>query len=400
MSKWKYFDHQIDISNKAYQILKSNGLVYLSLEERVGKSGIALRVCEMSVLQNFLVITKKKALDGWNEHIQNLDLKKNYTIINYHSLHKLGKDNFDLVIVDEAHAYLSKYPKPGTIWKDVAKLTKHKPIIYLSATPSAQGYSLLFHQFALSDWSPWRHYSNFYKWFNVYGVPRTRFIGGKQFKVYDDTKEDLVRKDIDHLFISYTRQELGFEHEPNDVIHFVELNESTKSRYKYLENDNYLLLEEGVEILAESPMSLMTKLHQIEGGTIKFEEQSYTLGNTEKISFIKEKFGDTEDMVIFYHYKQEEKLLKENFKKAIILQATSFAEGVDLSMYTHLIVYSMNFSTAQYTQRRARQANMKRDKAIDVHFILVKGGISEQVYTTVAVNKKNFVNSYYMRGLL
>ena len=59
------------------------------------------------------------------------------------------------------HAYLSKYPKVGEIHKSVAKFTKDKPIIYLSATPSAQGYSLLYHQFSLSNWSPWRHYNNF-----------------------------------------------------------------------------------------------------------------------------------------------------------------------------------------------------------------------------------------------
>ena len=60
----------------------------------------------------------------------------------------------------------------------------------------------------------------------------------------------------------------------------------------------------------------------------------------------------------------------------------------------------MNFSTAQYTQRRARQANMNRKTAIKVHFILVKGAISEQVYNTVAINKKNFVDKYYVRGIL
>ena len=69
-------------------------------------------------------------------------------------------------------------------------------------------------------------------------------------------------------------------------------------------------------------------------------------------------------------------------------------------MYEHLVIYSMNFSTSQYTQRRARQANMKREQIINVHFILVKGGISEQVYKTVAINKSNFVDKYYERGLL
>lgn len=397
----KPYKHQEDISKQAYEILKQNGLVYLAMEERTGKTLTAILTCELSnVIQNVLVITKKKALTGWEETLNAYKHRtKNYICVNYHGLHKLDKIKPDLVIIDEAHAYLSKYPVPGEIFKSVAKLTKGKPIIYLSATPSAQGYSLLYHQFKLSDWSPWRHYSNFYKWFEVYGIPRTRFIGGKQFKEYNNTHEHLVKADVNHLFISYTRKDLDFKHEPNDVVHFVELSEDTRNLYKRLETDNVLDLD-GVEVVADTPMSLLTKLHQIEGGTIKYEEASLELSNREKIDYIINQWGDIEDLVIFYHYKQEEKLLKKYFKKAQILQASSFAEGVDLSMHEHLVVYSMNFSTSQYTQRRARQANMKRDTEINVHFLLVKGGISEQVYVTVAVNKCNFVDKYYTRGLI
>ena len=396
----KPYQHQIDISKEAFSILKQQGLVYLAMEERTGKTLTSILVCERSeVVKKILVITKKKALDGWLDTIAKYKPRQEYTVINYHSLHKLGAQRFDLIIIDEAHAYLSKYPKVGELWKDVAKYTKGRPIIYLSATPSAQSYSLLFHQFKLSDWSPWRHYSNFYKWFEVYGIPRTRFIGGKQFKEYNGTKTDLVERDIANLFISYSRKELGFEHEPNDVCHFIELSEQTKAIYKVMENDSLLNIKD-LTVVADTPMSLLTKLHQIEGGTIKFEDNSVEIDSREKIDYILNTWGDIEDLVIFYHYKQEEKLLNKFFKKAKILQAISFAEGVDLSMYEHLVIYSMNFSTSQYTQRRARQANMKRGTPIDVHFLLVKGGISEQVYTTVAVNKQNFVDKYYTRGLL
>ena len=394
------YKHQLAIAKEAYAILKTNGLVYLAMEERTGKSLTAILTCEhSSVVKKVLILTKKRALDGWFDTLARYKTAIHFTVTNYHQASKVQPRSYDLVILDEAHAYLSKYPKPGAIFKDVAKLTKGKPIIYLSATPSAQGYSLLFHQLKLSDWSPWRHYSNFYRWFDVYGIPRTRFIGGKQFKEYSNTKEELVKRDVDKLIISYSREELGFQHEPNDVIHFVELEEETKLMYRKLEKDNILSHQE-VDIVADTPMSLLTKLHQIEGGTLKCEEDSFTLANREKINYILAEWGDTKDLVIFYHYKQEEKLLKQYFKQAQVLQATSFAEGVDLSMYEHLVVYSMNFSTSQYTQRRARQANMKRDTQINVHFILVKGAISEQVYTTVAVNKSNFVDKYYERGLL
>ena len=63
----------------------------------------------------------------------------------------------------------------------------------------------------------------------------------------------------------------------------------------------------------------------------------------------------------------------------------------------HLIIYSQDFSTARHTQRRARQANMNRDEPIIVHYLLVKGGISEQVYNTVTINKTNYVDLLFER---
>ena len=55
----------------------------------------------------------------------------------------------------------------------------------------------------------------------------------------------------------------------------------------------------------------------------------------------------------------------------------------------------MDYSTSKYTQRRARQANMKRKEEIIVKYLLIKGAISDQVYTTVVENNKNYVDSYF-----
>lgn len=348
----------------------------------------------MSKAKSILVITKKKALDGWEDTFEKYSTTKLYTAINYESLHKLANTNFDLVIIDEAHANLSAYPKVGKTWKSVYTITKDKPLIYLSATPSAQTFSQLYHQLKLSTWSPWSQYKNFYEWFRVYGIEKMIYLGGRQVKQYNECKSQAF-EDVKHLFISYTRKELGFEHEPNDILHYIDLDKETKELYNALNKHSAI---ESLDYIADTPMKLMVGLHQIEGGTLKNEDNYTELRNTEKIRYLKEKFGDKESVVIFYHYKAEEAKLAKAFKKARILQATSFAEGVDLSMYGTLIIYSMDFSTARYTQRRARQCNMRRGDPIDVHFLLVKGGISEQVYETVAVNKSNFVNKYFDRG--
>jgi len=138
----------------------------------------------------------------------------------------------------------------------------------------------------------------------------------------------------------------------------------------------------------------------IEGGVAKEDKEYYQLENKEKIDAILRDFGDREDTVIMYHYKAEERKLRGYFKRSRLLQATSYAEGVDLSAYRHLIIYSQDFSTARHSQRRARQANKKRDTAIKVHFYLVKGGISEQVYKVVSLNKENFIDKMFVKETL
>jgi hypothetical protein len=133
----------------------------------------------------------------------------------------------------------------------------------------------------------------------------------------------------------------------------------------------------------------------LEGGVLKINDEYINLGNNEKANYIKDAFGDTEDLAIMYHFKADFLKLNKLFKRAGLFQASSYAEGVDLSGYKTLVIYSQNHSTAQHTQRRARQANMNRKEEIKVHYILVKTAISHKVYKAVSLNKKDFVDTVF-----
>lgn len=418
------FKHQTEISLQAYGLLKRYGWVYLAMQERTGKTLTSILVAEMSKCTNILVITKAKALKGDDDKdivsakggwagALNLYLKvksvnqvwktttKTYTIVNYESLHKVS-GKYDLIILDEAHSKIAAYPKVSLTWNKVYAFTKGKPVIYLSATPSAQSHSQLFHQLKLCTFSPWAKYKNFYDWFNVYGLPETKRIGGgQQIIVYDKCRDDLIQKIKDTFFISYTRKQLGFKVEPVDVKVYIEPSPYTKKLYNILSNDKVItaykfMADVECDYIADSVIRHRVGMHQIEGGTLKISDtQSIKLGNTEKIDWIKKEYGDSSNIVIFYQFVHEEILLKEHFNNARILQGTSYAEGVDLSMYETLIIYSMDYSTAKYSQRKARQANIARVDNINVIYLLMKGAISDQVYTTVCENNKNYVDSYF-----
>lgn len=394
------YEHQEELSNDALEVLRENAIVYLAMEERTGKTITALMAAEKSAAQRILVITKKKAEVDWKKVLADPLWTKQYVLTTYHQIHSLQPQPFDLILLDESHNYISSFPKPGKIWKQLKPVCKGKPIIYISATPHAQGLQMLFHQFALSSWSPWYKHSNFYSWFQMYGKPYTIEINGIKIPQYTKlANEQTVYDCVKHLFIAKTRGELGFEQEPEDKIHWVELNNNVKQVYNVLLKNEMIELSVGT-LICDSRSKMRTALHQIEGGTIKINKDYFVLDNNEKVQYILDNFGDREDLVIMYNFKSELTKLQKVFKKALILQATSFAEGVDLHKYKDLVIYSQDYSTARHTQRRARQCNMERDTPIIVHYLLVHKGISAQVYKTVSVNKKNYVDSTYKREFL
>ena len=389
----KPWPHQEQLAKEGVEIIKKYAAVYLATEERTGKTLTAILIAEQLSVSNVLVVTKKAALSGWTETLSKLTTKKKFHVTNYHQLAKVTA-SYDLVILDEAHNYISSFPKRSKTWCEVKKHAHEKPIIYLSATPYAQGPALLYHQLALSSWSPWRHYSTYYTWHKSFGIPSSIWLNSREVRKYDKVRGPDVLACCEHLFLTKTRKDLGFEHEPEDILHYISLDESTKAIYNTIVKDKYYE-GEGFELLCDSVMKLRTSLHMLEGGVAKDSDKYIQLGNNEKIDYIKEKWGDSDDAVIMYQYIAEGDKLRAAFSRAEILQATSYAEGVDLSHKKNLIIYSQDFSTARHTQRRARQANLNREHPINVHFLLTKGGISEQVYKAVSVNKRNYIDSLY-----
>jgi hypothetical protein len=149
----------------------------------------------------------------------------------------------------------------------------------------------------------------------------------------------------------------------------------------------------------DSPMKLRMTTYQICGGWLSIEGIGCHRFNNYKVEAIRRDFGDGSNCAIMAHFKCEQHNLQKEFPKALILSSNRHAEGVDLHKVDNLIIYSMDFSTSRFTQRRARQANMKRDTPIKIHFYLFKGGLDEAVYKTVGVKKENFIKNSYDRWI-
>lgn len=397
------YEHQEELINQAKPILRKYKLVYIAAETRTGKTLAAIHLLKDD-FKKILVVTKKKAISSWNSDIK-LSKVKNFDVINYESIHKMDSKEYDVIVLDEAHS-IGSYPKPSQRAKQLKEMAKDKSIVYLSATPSAETYSQIFHQLWVSSFTPFEEKS-FYKWYKNYGEEYSIFINGMFIKQYKRSYEDLIMDKINHLIVTMTKEKANFDVFVNEKIHQVEVRESYLNALEYLKDNRIITIDEN-EIVAESSASLLNKLHQLNGGTIKVDDKLSLIVSNHKVNYIKENLGNDKKIVILCNYIKERDLLLtrlanstdevEKFKngsfKYFIGHIKTFSEGVDFSYADSMIIYSLNFSATTYLQSKERLANKKRVKPIVVHYLFTKGGIDEYIYQAVS-NKMNFTSSYY-----
>lgn len=393
----KLRDYQIEISNKAFKILTELKIVYLAMEVRTGKTLTSFEIAKLYGAKNVLFLTKKKAISSIENDYKNFGYKFNLTVINNESIHKTD-DIFDLIISDENHRN-GAFPKPNKTTKIIKSKYSKLPMIFLSGTPHPESYSQIYHQFWVSDYSPFKQYSNFYKWSSNFVNVTQKFLGYAKVNDYSDAKYELIKPIIDKYFISFTQENAGFETSVNENIHYVEMLDITYDLIKRLKKDKVIEGKNEV-ILADTGVKEMSKLHQLYSGTVKFESGNSKVIDYTKGNFIKDYFKCK--IAIFYKFKAEYELLKtvygenltddlETFNttdKNIALQIVSGREGISLAKAKYLVYFNIDFSAVSYWQSRDRLTTMDR-KINDIFWIFSKNGIENKIYKAVS-NKKDF----------
>jgi len=280
----KLRDYQIDIAARGLQILKEKGLVYLSMETRTGKTLTALDIARNFGARRVLFASKKKALVGIGKDVAHYpDLE--VTLINYESLHKIS-GTFDLVIADEAHS-IGAYAKPAKRWKELRRFTQGVPCILLSATPSPESLSQLYHQLVINGRHPWCQYTNFYRWADRYVIRRERIINGVSHTDYSCTHSELIEADTKDYFISFTQGEAGIRHQVEEEILLCDMDPRLLDIIHRLNRDKVYYMRDGSTILADGPAKLLTKVQQVSSGTVIDEEGTGHILDHSKADFIR-----------------------------------------------------------------------------------------------------------------
>jgi superfamily II DNA or RNA helicase len=175
-------NYQIENSIKAVEILKNYNIVYLSMEVRTGKTVTSLEVAKLYGAKNVLFLTKKKAIKSILNDFNNFGYIFNLTVLNNESLH-LNSGNYDLIISDEHHR-CGTYPKPNKVTKLIKERYSNLPMIFLSGTPHPESYSQIYHQFWISNYSPFKAWTNFYKFAQVFVNIKQKHFGYAKINDY------------------------------------------------------------------------------------------------------------------------------------------------------------------------------------------------------------------------
>ena len=403
----KLRDYQIEISEQAANRLDLLGFVYLAMEVRTGKTITALNAAKLYGAKNVLFVTKIKAFSSIENDYKSFGFDKyfNISIINAESLHKVIGD-FDLVISDEHHKY-GAFPKPSKGAAYFKRNYSDLPIIALSGTMNPESYSQIYHQFYVSDYSPFNKYVNFYKWANDYVNIAPKYLGYAIVKDYSKAIQDKVQKTIEPYIITYTQKEAGFTSEIVEKILTVEMKETTYKLINQLKKDN--IIQGKIEvIIADTGAKMMSKLHQLYSGTVKFESGKSMVLDTTKAMFIWSRFAG-QKIAIFYKFKEELnailQVMKDNVttdlnefnttNKSIALQIVSGREGINLSAAKYIVYYNIDFSAVSYWQSRDRLTTIERSSN-EVFWVFAKGGIEHYIYKQVMA-KKNFTLSTFKK---
>ncbi len=402
-------DYQVDIAEQAINILKEFKLVYLAMQVRTGKTITSLHIASLYGAKKVLFVTKKKAISSIEDDFKQSNCLYDLLVINYESLHKI-QHTYDLIIIDEAHA-LGQFPKPSGRVTDLKKICLGKPIIYLSGTPSPETYAQFYHQFFVSSYSPFKEYKNFYAWHKEYGIPKTKFLYNMQVPDYTHVKQERIQSDIQHLMLTYTQEEAGFEGLVHEAILYVPMSDKVKWAVDKIKKDKLFKTKDGQVVLADTSVKEMQKIHQICSGSVKTEDGNAIMFDDTKANFIKERFKG-QKIAIFYKYIAEGMQLRFSYKGQVyddpqafneasgpavfISQIQSGREGINLSTADALVMYNIDFSAVSYWQSRARMQTKDRLEASKVYWIFTTGGIEDRIFSMVQ-NKKDFTLSHFKK---
>lgn len=399
MSLYAHQQQLIDQDPKAHLLAWGTG---------TGKTLTAIKLSMFNC--PLLVICPKSLVENWEREIQRWAClpKENYLVLSKEQFKKWIKDGkqkqFRTVVVDEAHYF---YGRTSTMYKSLKWfLEKYPPErkYFLTATPYLS--------------TPWNIYCAAdlvgrklnYKVFEQAFFRKVK-MGRQMIPVIRSTAKEDVAKLVKQLGSTKALEECV---DVPEQIFMQEYFDPTPSQRKALG-----ALTDPVHIVK------WTKAHQILGGTLKGDgyrpDQSY---DCEKLSRLKEIVeSNTHGVAVVCRYNAEIENLKEELaaygpvfcitgatkardavvqqvnqtERPIVLINAACSEGYGLPNIPLMVFYSYDFSLKNYIQMLGRIQRLNNVKKNIYLSLVIKGTIDEDIFKTVAIDKRDFQLEIYKK---
>jgi hypothetical protein len=401
-------DYQKAIVARGSDTIRNHGFLYLAMEVRTGKTLTSLSIAEEVGAKAVLLLTKKKALTSIGNDAKMLCPSYEFFAINYESIHKVPKLKWDLIILDEAHS-IGAYPKPSKRSKAIRDLVRNRKVILMSGTPTPESYSQMYHQVYGIRGNPFARYKNFYRFADDYVNVRETIVNSLPIKFYNEGKDSILHA-MRPYTISFTQEEAGFKNEIDEQVLRVPMSDMTYKMCRELRKHRVIDGKEEV-VLADTPVKLMQKLHQMYSGTVKFESGNAMVFDHSKAQFIYDRF-EGQKVGIFYKFKAELKALQDVYgnelttdlkefdatEKSIALQIVSGREGISLRKASALVYYNIDFSATSYWQSRDRMTTKDSVKG-NIFWVFSERGIETKIYKAVS-GKKDYTINHFRKDVL
>jgi hypothetical protein len=297
------------------------------------------------------------------------------------------------------------------------KLISHLPQIQMSGTPTPETWSAMYNQLSLSQFSPFRHYNNFYQWARDFVIVKQKRVGkGRMINDYSNAKIDLIKPMIEPIMVTYDESYANFNQtEFREIVHTIK----TPPKLSNIMNElisNKVAPIMGKALIADTAVKLQGKLHQLSSGHVIINDtkdgDDYIILSDFKVDYIRDNFlNKYKKIAIFYRYQSElEQLQKlpgattdshlfESLESSIFLgQFKRDREGVKLSTADIIIFYTLDFAYLSYEQGKARINHKDRQTECVLHLLFSSEGIESDIYKALK-KKKGYDVRMFRRDL-
>lgn len=384
----------------------------LFLQQRTGKTVLALTLAKSWGCSSVIIIGPKKAIPVWRQEIALVGLDQEYfEIYSFESFRIKQRDilrRVDLTIIDESHRIKERgSQQTKACWK-LGKLSQYRLI--LSGSPQGNCMSDYYSQlrFIRPDLFPtWGRFSERYL------IMGERFINGREdpfptIEGYQNQEE--FKRILKSISYRVTRDEVSTVKTLVRSRKYPVTPGEAFSR-AYAELETALMTEiQGNLVTAPMVLTKALKLHQLCGGYIKDDEGTTHHVHSDKLDFLWSLLDGElkgQSVCVVANYKAEMDAIalglsergiqyvqirgKHQYdpkdRSQITLLNPSAGEAINLAHHQHMVIFSMNYSYLKWEQFKDRIVLVDTPVA-KYYYLLVKGSMDEVVYDAVVEKKK------------